>query len=65
MFEDQTIELLPARTTMKKWNKHGRGNRTKNVAANFSAVVVDFGEDNTFEDEVNIDISVDQEAEAG
>ena len=25
MFEDQTVDLLPARTTMKKFNRGGRG----------------------------------------
>jgi hypothetical protein len=61
MFEDQTIELLPARTTMKKWNKHGRGDRTKNVAANFSSVYINV------EDSHDVDISVDvsQDASAG
>jgi len=65
MFEDQTIELLPARTTMKKWGNNGKGNKTKNVAVNVAVVKVDFGEDNTFEDEVNLDIRIDQDASAG
>jgi hypothetical protein len=35
MFEDQTVELLPARTTMKKWGNGKRNNnKTTNVAVN-------------------------------
>jgi hypothetical protein len=36
MFEDQTVELLPARTTMKKWGNGKRNNnKTTNVAVNY------------------------------
>jgi hypothetical protein len=46
MFEDQTVELLPARTTMKKWGNGKRNNnRTTNIAANYSNVEID-GDDN-------------------
>lgn len=40
MFEDQTVELLPARTTMKKWGNNGVRIRTGDAtAANFAIVV--------------------------
>ena len=60
MFEDQTVELLPARTTMRKW-KNGKGNKTKNVAANFLYLNINV-EDS---EDVEINVEVNQEANAG
>ena len=37
MFEDQTVELLPARTTMK--NGMGRGGRFVNQSGNLSIAI--------------------------
>ena len=34
MFEDQQVELLPARTTMKKWGGSQNGNFALAAAAN-------------------------------
>jgi len=41
MFEDQTVELLPARTTMKKWGggggkKGGGGNKVTVIQFNIA-----------------------------
>lgn len=58
MFEDQTVELLPARTTMKKWGKkHGGG---KNVAVNVAIVYIDVDGNNN-----DVDVDIEQEANAG
>ena len=49
MFEDQKVELLPARTTMKKWGRGGfqSGNTAVAVAANVHNV-------NFFGDQYNV-----------
>ena len=43
MFEDQQVELLPARTTMKKWG-HG-GSQNGNIAIAVNAGNINFGGD--------------------
>jgi len=43
MFEDQKVELLPARTTMKKWGGHQNGNIAIAIAVN--AGNINFGGD--------------------
>ena len=49
MFEDQQVELLPARTTMKKWG-HG-GSQNGNIAI---AIAVNAGNINFGGDQVNV-----------
>ena len=43
MFDDQQVELLPARTTMKHWGKKGRrhGHGVTNTAVNVAIVYID------------------------
>ena len=48
MFEDQTIELLPARTTMKKWGNHGVRIRTGDATAANFAIVVNKGDGDVY-----------------
>ncbi len=49
MFEDQQVELLPARTTMKKWG--GGGKQNGNVAVAAAANVLNV---NVFGDQLNV-----------
>jgi hypothetical protein len=49
MFEDQTVELLPPRTTMKKWGRGGSQNG--NIAI---AVAVNAGNVNFDGDQLNV-----------
>jgi hypothetical protein len=43
MFEDQTVELLPARTTMKRWGGGGGGKKsgggTKIIIVQFNVAI--------------------------
>ncbi|SNR78069.1 hypothetical protein [Blastococcus mobilis] len=59
MFENQTIDLLPARTTMKVWGgkkKNGGNNKAVAVATNISVIKI--------EDSEVRDVTVTQDARA-
>ena len=43
MFEDQQVELLPARTTMKKWGRGGSQNGNIAIAIAVNAGNINFG----------------------
>ena len=45
MFEDQQVELLPARTTMKKWGRGGSQNGNIAIAIAVNAGNINFGGD--------------------
>ena len=45
MFEDQQVELLPARTTMKKWGRGGSQNGNLAVAVAANLYNVNYGGD--------------------
>jgi len=45
MFEDQQVELLPARTTMKKWGRAGSQNGNIAIAIAVNAGNINFGGD--------------------
>jgi hypothetical protein len=49
MFEDQKVDLLPARTTMKKWGRGGSQNG--NVAV---AVAANVFNSNEYGDQLNV-----------
>jgi hypothetical protein len=59
MFEDQKIELLPARTTMKRGGGGGRGATVLNQVGNVSiALAINAGNINFGGDQTNIAAAV-------
>jgi hypothetical protein len=48
MFEDQTVELLPARTTMKHFSSGGRG-RGRSGGGGIVIINIQIGDGNVFQ----------------